>query len=283
MKKKEADEMKVRKPGKLSNALLFVLAISLLMNVALGIYLFRGTDKGEPEKPVSLGPVEFPKAGKVEAQAPVSSILGYDKIPETLGLDRTLILNALIERHGYTSYLEIGQGHRELNHDRIQCPIRIGVDPDRSLLAAYQMTSDDFFARNKATFDLIFVDGLHYAYQTEKDILNALKVLNERGTILVHDCNPATKEMQVIPRTTVLWNGDVWKAWVRLRATREDLDMFVIDADNGCGLIRRGRQATITIPERLSYEDLAKNRKGWLNLVDQDAFLKDLKSDRSSQ
>jgi len=140
------------------------------------------------------------------------------------------------------------------------------------------MTSDEFFAQNNDSFDLIFIDGLHHADQVERDILNALNVLNENGTICVHDCNPMTKEMQIVPRQQAAWTGDVWKTWVKLRATRPHLKMYVINADNGCGIIRRGTQITTNIPDPLTYEELDKNRGKMLNLVDVNEFLKDLKS-----
>jgi hypothetical protein len=68
---------------------------------------------------------------------------------------RTNILNTLVERYAYTSYLEIGQGLRNVNFDWVRCLIKIGVDPDRGLNAAYQMTSDDFFKINNDTYLLI--------------------------------------------------------------------------------------------------------------------------------
>lgn len=270
--------MKDKKPFWSPGALL--LALSLLLNAAMGFYLVWRADSRRPEKPVAVGGLVSPKPKKQEAEERYSSVLRYDKIPSSLRLSRTSILNTLVERYGYTSYLEIGQGFRRVNFDWIQCLIKIGVDPDRSLKAAYQMTSDEFFRINNDTFDLIFIDGLHHAEQVERDILNALEVLNENGTILVHDCNPITREMQIVPRSQGLWTGDVWKAWVRLRATRPSLKMYVIDADEGCGLIRRGRQDTIRLPESLSYELLDKHRKKWLNLIDGNAFIEDLKRDR---
>jgi hypothetical protein len=259
----------------------WLLGLSLILNVAMGLYLVWRPNTAPSEKPGAAMTTPSPKPKKKAPAERYSSILGYDKIPPSFKLRRTAILNTLVERYGYTSYLEIGQGFRRDNFDWVRCPVKIGVDPDKSLNAAYQMTSDEFFVLNDDTFDLIFIDGLHQADQVERDILNALKILNENGAILVHDCNPTTQAMQVVPRSQAFWTGDVWKAWVKLRATRPDLKMYVINTDAGCGLIRKGSQETIQIPASLTYEGLAENRQRWLNLVEPNDFLADLKRDRS--
>ncbi len=263
--KSEADKMKDKLISWSPGALLLIL--SLLLNAVMGFYLLWRPNPGRSENPAA-------------DPARHRSILQLGNVPPSVRLSRTSILNTLVEKYGYTSYLEIGQGPRTLNFDWVQCPIKIGVDPDRKLNAAYQMTSDDFFKMNNDTFDLIFVDGLHHAEQVERDILNALKILNEKGTILVHDCNPQSEDMQTVPRKQQLfWTGDVWRAWVKLRATRSDLKMYVIDSEFGCGLIRRGHQDTIALPGNVSYALLAENRRAWLNLIDGSAFLDDLKHD----
>lgn len=213
---------------------------------------------------------------------PWLSILHYDSIPSRHKnkIARTTILNTLIEKFNCQSYLEIGQSYSQNNFDWINCPTKIGVDPDIRVNATYPLTSDNFFALNKIiknSFDLIFIDGLHHASQVERDILNSLDVLNENGTIVVHDCNPTTEAMQIVPRQHPIWTGDVWKAWVKLRATKPDLKMYVIDTETGCGIIRKGKQETITIPGALTYKVLDENRKEFLNLVDINYFLKDLK------
>ncbi len=243
-----------------------ILVLSILLNAVTGYYVFRR--------------VYARVSAKREANMisdTNSSILHYDSISPQRKIKRTTILNTLVERYNYQSYLEIGQGQRANNFDWINCRIKIGVDPKKSLNAAYQMTSDEFFAINNDSFDLIFIDGLHHADQVERDIINALNVLNDNGTIVVHDCNPTTKAMQIVPQGKGTWTGDVWKTWVSLRAARPDLNMFVIDADNGCGIIRRGTQKIIKLPENLTYEVLDKKRKELLNLVDVNFFLKYLK------
>ena len=222
---------------------------------------------------------------KYDFGEPWLSILHYYSIPSRhkKTIARTTILNTLVEKFNYQSYLEIGQSYSQNNFDWINCPKKTGVDPNLRVNATYPMTSDNYFTLNKIfknTFDLIFIDGLHHADQVERDILNSLEVLNKNGTIVVHDCNPTTEVMQIVPRQqpgSTEWTGDVWKAWVKLRATKPDLKMYVIDTCTGCGIIRKGKQETINIPGELTYKVLDENRKEFLNLVDINFFLKDLK------
>jgi hypothetical protein len=262
---------------KISKTIVYVfLGISVLLNVVLGFYLLRKENPSPAEQAAKV--VSEDKEKTIKPVPFYSSILHKDPLPAKRRIKRTAVLNTLAERYSYWSYLEIGQGKRAVNFDRINCRIKIGVDPVKRYQAAYQMTSDEFFSINKDFFDLVFIDGLHHAEQVERDISHALAVLKNNGTIVVHDCNPTTKGMQIVPRQQRVWTGDVWKAWVKLRATRPDLKMCVIDVDLGCGVIRKGTQETIELPEPLTYEVLDANRKHFLNLINVDVFLKELRS-----
>ena len=189
-------------------------------------------------------------------------------------MKRTDIINEIIEKFNYKSYLEIGVCNPNRNFNKIDVKIKIGVDPDPSSNANYVMTSDDFFKINKKKFDLIFIDGLHIKNQAIKDINNFLKCLNKYGTIVIHDCNPTNEEMQIVPRGTKLWTGDVWKAFVLFRSKYKNLNMFVIDTDYGVGIIREGNQYLITIPKKLTFENFDIHRKKWLNLIDKSIYKK---------
>jgi hypothetical protein len=81
--------------------------------------------------------------------------------------------------------------------------------------------------------------------------------------------SPTTELMQIVPiQTDGAWTGDCWKAWVQLRATRNDLSMFVVDTDFGVGIIRKGKQKRLALENlSLNYNDLEANRKEWLNLI----------------
>lgn len=201
------------------------------------------------------------------------SILNWDSIPPDEEIDKPNLLNTLADRFNYKSYLEIGQGRAENNFNWIKCNIRIGVDPDPRWNAAYCLPSDDFFRVNKATFDLIFIDGLHQKDQVYRDIINSLNCLNENGTIVVHDCNPTDEAMQIVPPIQDIWTGDVWRAWVKLRSGRSDIEMYVINTANGCGVIRVGNQDTITVPENITYQYFSENRETLLNLKSINDFL----------
>lgn len=199
------------------------------------------------------------------------------------------IINHLIKKNNYKSYLEIGTQADECLK-KVKCKYKVGVDPEpvehdfKLSNKFFLRTSDDFFCKNKDTFDIIFIDGLHESTQVYKDVLNALEVLKKNGSIIIHDCNPIKKEHQtkavkendkwIIPHRAT-WNGDVWRAWLKLRATRKDLMMYVVDTDQGCGVIQRGKQKTLSKVGHnvVFFEDLDKNREKWLNLITIDKFL----------
>lgn len=181
-------------------------------------------------------------------------------------MKRTEVINKAIKHFNVFSYLEIGLGKGD-NFRNIKATYKISVDPKGA--ATYNTTSDDFFTHNTSKFDFIFIDGLHLKEQVYKDILNSLDILQEGGTILCHDMSPIAKEDQVreyVPGKT--WNGDVWKAWVQLRKERDDLEMYVINTDCGCGVIKKGKQSLLKDDSELTFNNLDSNRIEWLNLIE---------------
>lgn len=184
-------------------------------------------------------------------------------------MTRTDIIQFLIDTFGYTRYLEIGVYDRAHNFDLIQCKYKSGVDP-KEIPGIYTMTSDKFFEQNQEVFDIVFIDGLHEREQVVRDVKNSLACLSENGTIVMHDCNPSTEEMQRVPRIQPEWTGDTWKAFVELR-TLKGIEQYVVDTDYGCGIIRFGSQVPFDFGEP-SYEDLEKNRNLMLKLISVDMF-----------
>jgi SAM-dependent methyltransferase len=187
-------------------------------------------------------------------------------------MKRTEIINLLIQNIDAKKYLEIGISDGT-NFSNIKCDHKIGVDPSTETSANFHLTSDEFFEKNEETFDVIFVDGLHHADQVYRDVMNSLQVLNEGGYIICHDLNPVEEQHQIIPYQGGAWNGDCWKAFVMLRMERDDLEMYTVDSDCGCGIITRGSQELLNLSYPMTYHYLDQNRKELLNLISPEEFL----------
>lgn len=197
----------------------------------------------------------------------------------TLPLDtRTDILNFLTRRNRYRRYLEIGVRTPAKNFDHIRARVKHGVDPAPRGEVTHRMTSDDFFlqlAPDSKPYDLVLVDGLHLERQVLRDVLNSLDHLASDGAIVLHDCNPPGEAYQTEEYDgRSQWNGTVWKAFARLRMTRHDLAMCVVDTDWGVGVVARGTQELFPAPHdgELSYAFLDRHRKELLNLVAKEEF-----------
>lgn len=170
-------------------------------------------------------------------------------------MQRHDIINSLIRKYNYRSYLEIGTQFGKC-YDQIVCAHKECVDPDKQYPAlTWNMTSDEFFDRNSNTFDFIFVDGLHVEHQVTRDVRNSLDILNHGGTIMCHDCLPES-----VAALETHNNGTCYASIVQLRCSRDDLRIATVDTDCGCSIIRRGSSKRYD----KVHEDRAKTFKYWL-------------------
>jgi hypothetical protein len=198
--------------------------------------------------------------------------LGFDW---SQGTKRWKLINQVIQKYNYQSYLEIGCAYDDC-FKRVNCSHKVGVDP--SIGGTIRKTSDDFFASNKDKFDFIFIDGLHEYHQVKKDILNSLNCLQENGIIMLHDCLPNRIEEQAVPRENGVWNGDVWKAIVELR-TYDNLDTAVCLMDCGVGAIKKRKNSDILKFDReinfakLKFSEYANNYAQWLRTIEYNDML----------
>jgi len=214
---------------------------------------------------------------------------------------RTDIIQALLNKKRFPSYLEIGVEHGQ-NFFLIKGAVKAAVDPhfdysfterlrwmrkNPSNLTAryYEVTSDEYFASAAGSkkMDIVFIDGLHTYEQSLRDVLHALDILKNNGVIIMHDCNPPhkaaahptkTKEEAVgahLPGWTGEWCGDVWKTISYVRGTRKDLRAFVLDTDYGLGIITKGEaqeylNLSVLQVDAMTYDDLANDRENLLGL-----------------
>lgn len=202
------------------------------------------------------------------------------------------IINLLIQRIGAKKYLEIGVEDGD-SITSVKCEKKHGVDPDpEKLNATHRVESDEFFEMlaPQIKYDVVFVDGLHVADQAERDIVNALNHLSDGGYIIVHDCNPPTAWHQrsyaeAKKNGCRSWNGDVYKAIIHLRATRNDIDICVVNIDHGCGVVRKVpandknllKPCTHSSIKDITFEWFANDRERLLNLKSPEQFLNWLK------
>lgn len=189
------------------------------------------------------------------------------------------IINYLIDKYKLINYLEIGVFKGE-NIKQVSALHKDGVDPGAEgytpIEVNYPMTSDAFFDLIKGhtdiKYDIIFIDGLHHSVQVESDIKNSLNHIVDGGFILLHDCNPVSYDAQLIPRQTVAWNGDVWKAFVDFKSNNSSYPCAVIDTDFGVGVIRNLGNGYKLENRIADWNYFNKNRKELLNLVTWDEF-----------
>ena len=220
-------------------------------------------------------------------------------------MDRLFFLKELFRKKNFKTYLEIGVFRGRVFFS-VPAYNKIAVDPEFQFTASkkikkifrrvsnlwakfYEKTSDDFFVHHapelfqKNKIDVCLVDGMHEYTFALRDIENSLKFLQRNGVVLVHDCNPVSKEASVSfeeykNRGFVLdWNGDTWKAIVQLRSFRDDINVFVLDCDQGLGVITFDKpESKLKFTQEeisaLTYEQLSENRKEWLNLKEPNYF-----------
>ena len=184
------------------------------------------------------------------------------------------LIKYLIEKKGYTSYLEIGCDQNQL-FSKVIIDNKVGVDPVSG--GNIRKTSDDFFKENNSRFDIVFIDGLHTYEQVKRDILNSINFLEEDGIILVHDCMPDSLGKQAVPRYKMQWNGDVWKAIVDLRQM-EDLDIYTCEMDQGIGIITKKKNTSILKLDKpinkIRFKDYFDNYEEYMRVISLEKFKK---------
>ncbi|MEO7523343.1 MAG: class I SAM-dependent methyltransferase [Ferruginibacter sp.] len=197
------------------------------------------------------------------------------------------VINFLAAKYGAQTYLEIGVRNPADNFNLVNIREKYSVDPGfefESNPVDFKLTSDDFFLQlneNKLSistdikFDIIFIDGLHLAYQVDRDIKNSMQFLSEHGFIVMHDCNPPTEYHAretynfVNSPADGFWNGTTWKAFVKARTMYYSC---CIDTDWGVGILSKQSRPCFNVLENnenpyFDFNILNTTRKEQLNLV----------------
>jgi len=170
---------------------------------------------------------------------------------------RLELIKLALETTNAKTYLEIGCDRNQI-FSQLSVEHMVGVDPAKG--GNVRMTSDEFFAQNNETFDVIFIDGLHYYEQVSRDLDNALLVLNPGGIIILHDMLPITEQEAIvpIPATKQIWLGDVWRLAFDL-SNRTDINFNLALIDHGCGVVTKGAQESKNITVDATWNNYVSN------------------------
>ena len=209
-------------------------------------------------------------------------------------MEKYKIINKLIEKFNFKSYLEIGLDNPSLNFEKIKCDLKESVDPYVDMMGnkitpkleylnslTYRMASDEFFEsiKDDKKYDFIFIDGLHYDKQVVKDIVNSMKHLSNNGIIMMHDCLPFMEEHQVYPADKSFmgaWTGNVWKTLPTIFNKLQKIEYCTIDTDWGLGILPK-QEITFNVNDYSSeyiWDDFVKSRDELMHLISVEDFYK---------
>ena len=156
-------------------------------------------------------------------------------------MNHVKLIQAVAKHTRYESYLELGIAdgtHFAAIAPYVSRAHAVDMQDTRhqSLKAFgefFLMSTDEYFAENRGTFDIIFIDANHDIAFARSDLANSLKILNWGGVIFMHDTDPENKQL-----SESRFCGD---SYLVNQVSREDiLDIVTLPLDNsGLTIIRR--------------------------------------------
>jgi len=151
------------------------------------------------------------------------------------------IIQATAQHTKYESYLELGVAdgaHFAAIAPHMTRAHAVDITDSRHpTLKAFGefflMSTDEYFAKDRGGFDIIFIDANHDIDFASADLANSLKILNWGGVIFMHDTDPENEALSAsrFCGTSYLINQINRGA---------DLDIVTLPIDNsGLSIIRR--------------------------------------------
>ena len=87
----------------------------------------------------------------------------------------------------YLQYDEIEKYIDENNMEKKYKIFRQNINLFQDKVKFFRLSSDNFFKQNKFFFDIIYIDGSHFANDVKKDFIQSIKILNKNGLIIFDD------------------------------------------------------------------------------------------------
>jgi hypothetical protein len=200
-------------------------------------------------------------------------------------ITRDAVLQGLLSLFAAPRYLEIGVSQGSTFH-KVAARQKVAVDPEfrfdveaarraNPSASYHQVTSDAYFGTivdPAERFDVIYLDGLHTAEQTLRDLLNALHHLEPKGIIVIDDVRPPTalaaigdrerfaRVREFMASRSKTWMGDVYKVVVFIESFLQQLTWRTVAENHGQAVVWHQRRPQV--PDRsiaavgsMSFED----------------------------
>jgi hypothetical protein len=182
------------------------------------------------------------------------------------GWNKADLINRIAELRSYRSYLEIcnaRSGYRYGEIDRAilprchrlvyRCPVG-HFDGEPIDFSTEGIDTAECFREIRsrhASYDIVLVDPWHEYATTQRDLADALSVLTEDGTVVVHDCLPPREDLTKMPFIGGEWCGVTYRAFLDF-VVKRSLEYRTVDIDFGCGIIRKRSDASAPSSERMT-------------------------------
>lgn len=188
-------------------------------------------------------------------------------------MNRTQLINKLVEYNGFKTYLELGVENPSLNFNNIHVEKKDSVDINPNAKAVYTMSTDDFFEQLSPIkkYDLVFIDAMHVEEYVDRDLTNALKHLNPGGMICLHDVIPISKNtaQKKDKYDGTVWNGDVYRSVVKLFSTPLNY-VTVFNYDHGLTILYDNDNKLVDTTKYTcdyAYEEIFNDSCGGINKI----------------
>lgn len=154
---------------------------------------------------------------------------------------------------GYSTYLEVATAYSGFQFSNIDPRIyssierimyRLPPNYDDGMIINCGTESTDSclcfksLIDNGRHYDVVFVDSFHSYEASRRDLELALLVLNRKGTLVVHDCNPPSEIYTQPQSMNGEWVGETYLALLDFVREKKCISYCVVDMDWGCGVIR---------------------------------------------
>jgi hypothetical protein len=170
------------------------------------------------------------------------------------------IINALITKYKYKSYLEIctpttGRRFRRVCREKLEtCHLLVYRNPESSDddgMITFQSRDEaiEHLIAPGSQYDLVFADSWHTYACTARDIALAFSLVKPGGILVVHDCAPQHKERSSPEFRPDGWTGVSYCAYVDFLLANPGLAYYTVDTDFGCGVVRKDSRAPGWTPQ----------------------------------